>query len=80
MESPRPKSQVRESYLSHTPFPLHRWMNPVIRMGNKRVLGEGDMPELPTVDTAEHLRGLAQVRSGFSAMDGSAESCLPGWC
>lgn len=55
-------------------------MNPVIRMGNKRVLGEGDMPELPTVDTAEHLRGLAQVLSGFSAMDGSAESCLPGWC
>jgi hypothetical protein len=38
-----------------------RWMTPVIKMGNKRVLTEGDMPELPKVDTAEHLRDLAQV-------------------
>jgi len=36
-------------------------MTPVIKMGNKRVLTEGDMPELPKVDTAEHLRDLAQV-------------------
>jgi hypothetical protein len=36
-------------------------MNPVIKMGNERVLTETDMPELPKVDTAEHLRDLAQV-------------------
>lgn len=36
-------------------------MNPVISAGNKRVLTDIDMPELPKVDTAEHLRDLAQV-------------------
>lgn len=36
-------------------------MNPVIKTGNKRVLTDMDMPELPKIDTAEHLRDLAQV-------------------
>lgn len=48
------------------PSNSRRWMTPVIKEGNKRILTEIDMPELPKVDTADHLRNLAQVSSSRS--------------
>jgi hypothetical protein len=56
-------------------------MSPVIAAGNKRVLTEIDMPDLPKADTAEHLRDLAQVSSLdlWSGRGGGGCCCVLGW-
>jgi len=51
--------------LSPSPSPflsLYRWMNPVIKEGNKRLLTDMDMPALARRDQARHLKELVQVQ------------------